>query len=76
MKQHIRFCTAQDGVRVAFAVAGDGPPIARVNNWFTHLDHDWVNPVWRHWSEALPRTESSSVTTRAAPACPIAMSAA
>ena len=55
MKQHIRFCTAQDGVRVAFAVAGDGPPIVRVNNWFTHLDHDWVNPVWRHWSEELAK---------------------
>jgi pimeloyl-ACP methyl ester carboxylesterase len=25
----------------------------RVNNWFTHLELDWDNPVWRHWSEAL-----------------------
>jgi pimeloyl-ACP methyl ester carboxylesterase/DNA-binding CsgD family transcriptional regulator len=53
MKQQIRFCTAMDGVRIAFATAGEGPPLVRVNNWFTHLEHDWVNPVWRHWSELL-----------------------
>lgn len=53
MKQRIRFCTSRDGVRIAFATAGDGPPLVRVNNWFTHLELDWDNPVWRHWSEAL-----------------------
>ena len=53
MKQQIRFCTARDGVRIAFATAGEGPPLVRVNNWFTHLELDWVNPVWRHWSEFL-----------------------
>jgi len=53
MKQQIRFCTARDGVRIAFAIAGEGPPLVRVNNWFTHLELDWVNPVWRHWSEVL-----------------------
>jgi len=52
-RQHIRFCTARDGVRIAFATAGDGPPLVRVNNWFTHLELDWRNPVWQHWSEAL-----------------------
>jgi len=53
MKQQIRFCTAKDGVRIAFATAGEGPPLVRVNNWFTHLELDWGNPVWRHWWEAL-----------------------
>jgi pimeloyl-ACP methyl ester carboxylesterase/DNA-binding CsgD family transcriptional regulator len=53
LKQHIRFGTAPDGVRIAFATAGEGPPLVRVNNWFTHLELDWSNPVWRHWSEAL-----------------------
>jgi len=53
MKQQIRFCTARDGVRIAFATAGEGPPLVRVNNWFTHLELDWVNPVWQHWSEFL-----------------------
>jgi pimeloyl-ACP methyl ester carboxylesterase/DNA-binding CsgD family transcriptional regulator len=53
MKQQIRFCKSRDGTRIAFATAGEGPPLVRVNNWFTHLELDWENPVWRHWSEAL-----------------------
>ncbi|HUH92204.1 MAG TPA: alpha/beta fold hydrolase [Casimicrobiaceae bacterium] len=53
MKQRIRFCTSRDGVRIALATAGEGPPLVRVNNWFTHLELDWDNPVWRHWSEVL-----------------------
>jgi len=52
-QQRIRFCTSPDGVRIAFATAGEGPPLVRINNWFTHLELDWDNPVWRHWSEAL-----------------------
>jgi pimeloyl-ACP methyl ester carboxylesterase/DNA-binding CsgD family transcriptional regulator len=53
MKQQIRFCTSREGVRIAFATAGEGPPLVRVNNWFTHLELDWESPVWRHWSLAL-----------------------
>ncbi len=53
MKQRIRFCSSRDGTRIAFATAGEGPPLVRVNNWFTHLELDWGSPVWRHWSEAL-----------------------
>ena len=51
--QRIRFCRSRDDVQIAFATAGEGPPLVRVNNWFTHLELDWDNPVWRHWSEAL-----------------------
>lgn len=53
MKQRIQFCTSRDGVRVAFATAGEGPPLVRVNNWFTHLEIDWDSPVWRHWIDAF-----------------------
>lgn len=53
MKQQIRFCTARDSVRIAYATAGEGAPLVRVNSWFTHLELDWANPVWRHWWEAL-----------------------
>ncbi len=53
VNQQIRFCTSSGGVRIAIATAGEGPPLVRVNNWFTHLELDWDNPVWRHWSEAL-----------------------
>src|SRR4249920_3292753 len=47
--QRIGFCTAPDGVRLAYAVHGQGPPIVKAANWLTHLEHDWQSPVWRHW---------------------------
>ena len=53
MRQHIRFCTAADGTRIAFATHGKGPPIVRASTWLTHLEFDWQSPVWRHWLEGL-----------------------
>lgn len=48
-RQHIAFCRAADGVRLAYAVTGDGPPLVRAANWMTHLGYDVESPVWRHW---------------------------
>lgn len=53
MKQIIRFCTAPDGTRIAYAIAGEGPPIVRVGSWFTHLEFDWNGPLLRHMLEGL-----------------------
>jgi len=53
MEQDIRFCTAPDGVNIAYATSGDGPPILRVANWLTHLDLDWKGPIWSHWFQEL-----------------------
>ena len=53
MKQEVRFCTAPDGVRLAYAVHGRGPPLVRVATWLTHLALDWESPVWRHWLVGL-----------------------
>ncbi len=53
IKQEIRFATSADGVRIAWAKHGTGPPLLRVGTWLTHLEHDWESPVWRHWLEAL-----------------------
>ena len=49
----IRFCTAPDGARLAYAVHGRGPPLVRVATWLTHLEVDWASPVWRHWLDGL-----------------------
>jgi pimeloyl-ACP methyl ester carboxylesterase len=49
----IGFCTADDGVRIAYGVHGSGTPLVKAANWLTHLDHDWRSPVWRHWLSAL-----------------------
>lgn len=51
--QEIRFCGTADGVRVAYAVSGSGPPIVRAAHWMSHLQYDWESPVWRHWIDAL-----------------------
>ena len=48
-RQHIAFCRAADGVRLAYAVVGEGPPLVRAANWMTHLGYDIESPVWRHW---------------------------
>jgi pimeloyl-ACP methyl ester carboxylesterase/DNA-binding winged helix-turn-helix (wHTH) protein len=48
-RQHIAFCRAVDGVRLAYAVSGDGPPLVRAANWMTHLGYDSESPVWQHW---------------------------
>lgn len=44
--QQIRFCTAPDGVRVAFASGGEGPPLVKAANWISHLERDLSSPVW------------------------------
>lgn len=55
MQQKIRFCTAPDDVRIAYATVGDGPPLVKAANYLTHLEHDWHGPVWRHWLRELAR---------------------
>jgi pimeloyl-ACP methyl ester carboxylesterase/DNA-binding CsgD family transcriptional regulator len=55
VEEQIRFCTAPDGVRLAYAVRGGGPPVVRVATWLTHLDFDRTSPVWRHWVDELAR---------------------
>jgi pimeloyl-ACP methyl ester carboxylesterase/DNA-binding winged helix-turn-helix (wHTH) protein len=53
LRQHIAFCRAADGVRLAYAVAGEGPPLVRAANWMTHLGYDIESPVWNHWVRDL-----------------------
>jgi pimeloyl-ACP methyl ester carboxylesterase len=56
MEQQIRFCTtASDGVRIAWATVGEGPPLVKAANWLNHLEFDWRSPIWRHWFAELGR---------------------
>jgi DNA-binding winged helix-turn-helix (wHTH) protein/pimeloyl-ACP methyl ester carboxylesterase len=52
-RQEIRYCTTSDGVRLAYATTGNGPPLVKASNWLTHLDFEWGSPIWRHWYTAL-----------------------
>jgi DNA-binding winged helix-turn-helix (wHTH) protein/pimeloyl-ACP methyl ester carboxylesterase len=54
-RQEIRYCTTSDGVRLAYATTGNGPPLVKASNWLTHLDFEWGSPIWRHWYTALSR---------------------
>ena len=40
MEQEIRFCTTQDGVRLAYAVMGEGPPVILVPTWANSIELD------------------------------------
>jgi len=48
MNQQIQYCTTPDGVRMAYALTGEGTPVVRTSHWFAHLDDDLERPVYRH----------------------------
>lgn len=51
----IRYCTAPDGVHLAYATLGQGPPLLKSASYLTHLQHDSEGILWAHWIEALSR---------------------
>ena len=51
--QTIRFCRSPDGVRIAFARLGQGPPLIISTCWLSHLEYDLESPVWRHWVQGM-----------------------
>jgi pimeloyl-ACP methyl ester carboxylesterase/DNA-binding CsgD family transcriptional regulator len=55
LKHQIRFCTAADGVRIAYASGGSGLPLIKTPNWLNHLELDVHSPVWRSWIERISR---------------------
>ena len=55
MRHETRFCTSPDGVGLAYAIDGAGPPLVKASNWMTHLDYERETPVWRHWVRELSR---------------------
>jgi pimeloyl-ACP methyl ester carboxylesterase len=53
--QEIRFCTAADGVRIAYATLGRGATLVKTANWMSHLEYEWKSPLWRHLARELSR---------------------
>ena len=57
LHQRVQFATAPDGVQIAWASIGNGPPVLKAPNWLNHLEYEWRSPVWapafaelaRHW---------------------------
>jgi pimeloyl-ACP methyl ester carboxylesterase/DNA-binding CsgD family transcriptional regulator len=53
MKQKIQFCTAPDGVKLAYAATGDGPPLVMAATWLSHIETRWQSLAWQPWLEAF-----------------------
>ena len=49
------FARSFDGTRIAYEIAGVGPPLVKVANYLSHLEYDWDSPVWTHWLEEWTR---------------------
>ncbi len=47
LKQEIRYCKAPDGVRLAYATVGNGPPLLKSAHWLGHLEYDWEFSILR-----------------------------
>lgn len=55
MEQQIRFCTTSDGVRIAYATIGEGPPLVAVSLFFGHLQFEWNDPDVSAFWQALAK---------------------
>ena len=46
LRQRVRFAAARDGVQIAWASIGEGPPVLKAPNWLNHLEYEWRSPIW------------------------------
>lgn len=51
----VKFTRADDGLSLAYALSGEGPPLLRVTHSPSHLEHDWTDPVDSPLFNALGR---------------------
>jgi DNA-binding SARP family transcriptional activator/pimeloyl-ACP methyl ester carboxylesterase len=58
LKQQLHYCRSGDGVTLAYATVGQGPPLVKAANWLSHLEFDWKSPVWRHWLVGLAQNHT------------------
>jgi DNA-binding SARP family transcriptional activator/pimeloyl-ACP methyl ester carboxylesterase len=54
----VQFCRTADGVRIAYACVGEGPPLVWATHWLSHISFNWATPIWRHWTEEFARDRS------------------
>ena len=53
MEHQIRFCTARDGLRLAYSTVGKGPALVVPPPWVSHQELVWQDPAWRRFGERL-----------------------
>ncbi|MGI9366890.1 MAG: alpha/beta fold hydrolase [Rhizobiaceae bacterium] len=54
----IRYATADDGVKIAFAISGSGPPLLRVAHHPTHLELEWNEASERSMFDVLGQSHT------------------
>jgi class 3 adenylate cyclase/pimeloyl-ACP methyl ester carboxylesterase len=57
--QKIAFCRAPDGVQLAYATVGQGPPLVKAGGFLAHLEHDWET-----WGDILSTLASDRTVIR------------
>lgn len=45
MEREVRYCTTEDGVRIAWATTGSGYPLVRALGWFSHIEYESRTPL-------------------------------
>jgi pimeloyl-ACP methyl ester carboxylesterase len=61
--QNLGFATTSDGVRIAYATTGAGPPVVYVLGWATHLEDGLGSPVYDVY-ELLPMSSRRNLFVR------------
>ncbi len=56
--QDIRIASSTDGTAIAWTTTGRGPPLLRAGHFLTHLEQDWVSPIWRPLLDRLGKNFS------------------
>jgi pimeloyl-ACP methyl ester carboxylesterase len=57
-RQEVRYCRTADGVRLAYAISGQGSPLVKTANWMNHLEYDWESPIFHHLFHGLSRNRT------------------
>jgi pimeloyl-ACP methyl ester carboxylesterase len=63
VEQHLAFAQASDGVRIAYATTGAGPPILFVLGWGTHLEAGLGSPLY-DLGDLLPMSSAHNLFVR------------
>jgi len=55
LEQQIRFCTTQDGARLAYCTVGGGSAVGWPPGWISHIELQWRDPNYRTFVEGIAR---------------------
>jgi DNA-binding winged helix-turn-helix (wHTH) protein len=51
--QAVIFCKTTDGINLAVAAVGAGPPLVRTTHWLSHIEYDWSSQITSPFLKSL-----------------------